>query len=180
MKLNSIYLLLILSFSFFSCNKSNDTSNRTTSTRIGWSCKINGVLHEWWYGNNNYNINDIIATIGSGSYAIATLSGNQILLEKKYSNGDGIKISIQLPTINIGTYTLTENIFNTTDAGLLYTSNTTIAGTAVPGASMVVKITSTSNVLLEKTTGEFSGTVKTSNGTTINITEGKFVAAINN
>ncbi len=178
-----IILLSVLSFSVLSCKKSNsDTSNRTSGERVGWSCKIDGVLYEWWHEDNDFNINDLIATGSTNNYAICTINEGQIALSKKITNGDIVLISIITP-LNTGTYTMNPTNYNqNTFANTFtyaYTSGTSNVSSysTIAGGSMTVKISRVTPGNLGKTVGEFSGTAKlpTSSGT-VTITEGRFVA----
>ena len=176
----AFFFLIAISFVLNSCSNEPidpaidpSANNSSSSGMLRWSCKVDGVLHEWSgsfgasSGLSNYAKDDQNPTDGNPN--------GQLML----SNNDVIFAFI-LPTVNTGNFNLNGSSEN--NAAVLTLSATTSYGT-VGGQSISVNITELSNNTA--ITGDLSGRVKgTFSGSmrqvgslqTITITEGSFEA----
>jgi len=176
----SFLFLFAITFVLNSCSNEpidpaidpTDNSGGSSGT-LRWSCKVDGVLHEWSgafgasTGLSNYSKDDQNPTDGNPN--------GQLIL----SNNDVI-FTFVLPTVNTGNFNLNGSSEN--NGSVLTLSATTSYGT-VDGHSISVNITELSNNTA--ITGDLSGRVKgTFSGSmrqvgslqTITITEGSFEA----
>ena len=176
----SFLFLIAISFILNSCSNEpidpaiDPTDNSGGSSGVlRWSCKVDGVLHEWSgvfgasSGLSNFAMDDQNATDGNPN--------GQLMLP----NNDVI-FSFILPTVNTGNFNLNGSSEN--NGSVLTLSATTSYGT-VDGHTITMNITELSNNTA--ITGDLSGRVKgTFSGSmrqvgslqTITITEGSFEA----
>lgn len=174
--MKKIILLLTIGLFFLSC--SSDSNGSSSSGIYKWRFKLDGVLYEW---EGNHLALDGSGAIGAGGQA--TYSVNSIALQKINSSGTPIiSVTINFPTTSTGNFVF--NASNTSQAFTLL-NNQLIYSTIPVGGAMNVNISSLSNVTFYsnptnpgKVIGTFSGTVKSTDGTsTATITDGYFEAA---
>ncbi len=148
-------------------------NNGGSSGMLRWSCKVDGVLHEWsgafgaTTGLSNFAMDDQNATDGNPN--------GQLML----SNNDVI-FSFILPTVNTGNFNLNGSSEN--NGSVLTLSATTSYGT-VDGHTITMNISELSNNtvingdLSGRVKGTFSGSMRQVGSLqTITITEGTFEA----
>jgi hypothetical protein len=182
----SFLFLIAISFVLNSCsNESIDpaidpsANNGSSSGMLRWSCKVDGVLHEWSgsfgasSGLSNYSKDEQNATDGNPN-------GVVVLSKSNSSNQNELYLSLTMPDIRTGAFSLNGNSVN--NAAALTLSSSLSYGT-VDGQTISVNITELSNNTA--ITGDLSGRVKgTFSGSmrqvgslqTITITEGSFEA----
>ncbi len=150
-----------------------------SSGTLRWSCKVDGVLHEWsgtissTNGISNYSKDDQNATDGNPN--------GVVVLSKTNSNSTNeLYLGLTMPEIRTGTFTLDGSSIN--NAAVLTLSSSLSYGT-VSGQSMTVNITELSNNtaitgnLTGRVKGTFSGSMRQVGSLqTIAISEGSFEA----
>jgi len=146
---------------------------------LRWSCKVDGVLHEWsgtissTNGISNYSKDEQNATDGNPNGVVALGKSNS-------SNQNEFYLALTMPDIRTGSFTLNGNSVN--NAALL-TLSSSLSYVTVNGHSISVNITELSNNaaatgdLSGRVKGTFSGSmIKNGSSQTITITEGSFEA----
>lgn len=156
-------------------------NNGGSSGTLRWSCKVDGVLHEWSgafgasTGLSNFAMDDQNATDGNPNGVIA--------LSKNNSNGNYFDLSMTIPEVRTGTFLL--NYSSTNQVALLNTGNINdiILYSSNQGTSLTVNVTELSNNtvisgdLTGRVKGTFSGTMaRVGAPGSITITEGTFEA----
>jgi hypothetical protein len=159
-------------------------NNGGSSGMLRWSCKVDGVLHEWsgafgaTTGLSNFAMDDQNATDGNP---------NGLISLNKNINVDGNEfiLSMVIPEVRTGTFIL--DYSNTNKAAVLTIRNINnpigIGYASNQGTFITVNINELSNNtaitgdLTARVKGTFSGTMSTLSGNgTITITEGTFEA----
>ena len=182
----AFFLLIAISFVLNSCSNEPidpaidpSANNSSSSGMLRWSCKVDGVLHEWsgtissTNGFSNYSKDEQNATDGNPN-GIVSLS------KKNSNNQNELMLSLTMPDIRTGAFTLNGSSEN--NAALLILSSSLSYGT-VGAQSISVNITELSNNaaatgdLSGRVKGTFSGSmIQTGSSQTITITEGSFEA----
>jgi hypothetical protein len=150
-----------------------------SSGALRWSCKVDGVLHEWsgtissTNGISNYSKDDQNATDGNPNGVVVLSKSNNTTTNELY-------LGLTMPDIRTGTFTLDGSSVN--NAAVLTLSSSLSYGT-VSGQSITVNITELSNNtaitgnLTGRVKGTFSGSMRQVGSLqTIVITEGSFEA----
>ena len=150
-----------------------------SSGTLRWSCKVDGVLHEWsglfgaTTGLSNYAKDDQNATDGNPN--------GVVVLSKSNGNSENeLYLGLTIPDVRTGTFTLNGNSVN---SGAVLTLSSSLSYATVDGNAISVNITELSNNtaitgnLTGRVKGTFSGSMRQVGSLqTILITEGSFEA----